>query len=53
MNKFSSKQEEFAYYVLKSEWYKKQGDEFNRLVCLEKATAIKAELDKEEKSQEN
>ncbi len=47
MNKFSSKQEEFNYYVFKSEWYRKQGDEVNRLICLEKATAAKAELDKE------
>ena len=48
MNKFKNKREEFNYYVLKSEWYKKQGDTINCLICLEKAKKIKEQLDKEE-----
>lgn len=50
MQKFNNKREEFNYYVLKSEWYKKQGDIINQKKCFEKARKIKEELEKELKN---
>lgn len=50
MKKFNNKQEKFNYYVLKSEWYRKLGDEFNCEKCLQKATEIKAEMENKEQS---
>jgi len=49
MQKFNSKREEFNYYVLKSDWYKKQGDIENYKKCLQRATELKAELEKDMK----
>ena len=46
MNKFKSKREEFNYYVLKSEWYKRNGDEVNSAICFKKAKQIKEEMEK-------
>ena len=46
MNKFKSKREEFNYYVLKSEWYKRNGDEVNSAICFKKAKQIKEEIEK-------
>lgn len=47
MNHFTSKKEEFNYYVLKSEWYRKRGDIVNCILCYQKAKAIKQKLDEE------
>ena len=48
MNKFKNKREEFNYYVLKSEWYKRRGDNINSAVFFKKATEVKKELERKD-----